>query len=284
MGPAKWCTRKSSSDVRVPSLRRHTDAGPQTSKKGDPPWALLTLAANLAPSDAALPRRHSPSRSRRMPLGRFDRSSMQGVLSGKTVLSQSICSRVYSSSSDLKMMSLKTFWSISFVVLMKTCSKPLLCMSSKPKMSSTPMNCVSLPPETSNAAFARLTSQSKRRLNVALASALRRPVAAATSLSDVTVSPPWISRTRTTRAAASFAASTPRSLAAWAKASSPGATADPSSAASTKVTSPSQATAAATRKMRSRSSARTPSASSAATVAWNSSASSRWATSAQPLE
>ncbi len=90
MGPAKWCTKKSASSVLLPSFLRHTDAGPQTSKNGEDACALLTLATSFAPSDATKPLEHSESSNLKMPIGRFVNSSIQGVLSGKQVLSQSI--------------------------------------------------------------------------------------------------------------------------------------------------------------------------------------------------
>jgi hypothetical protein len=95
MGPAKWCTRKSASSVLLPSFLRQTDAGPQTSKKGEEACALLTFATSFAPSDATKPLEHSESSNLKIPIGRFVNNSMHGVLSGKHVLSQSMPSRVY---------------------------------------------------------------------------------------------------------------------------------------------------------------------------------------------
>ena len=90
MGPAKWCTKKSASSVLLPSFRRHTLAGPHTSKKGEEACALFTFATNFAPSDATKPREHSESNSLKIPIGLLVSNSMHGVLSGKHVLSQSM--------------------------------------------------------------------------------------------------------------------------------------------------------------------------------------------------
>ena len=90
MGPAKWCTRKSASSVLEPSFLRQTEAGPQTSKNGEDAWALLTLATSFAPSLATKPLEHSESSNRKIPMGLLVSNSIQGVLSGKQVLSQSM--------------------------------------------------------------------------------------------------------------------------------------------------------------------------------------------------
>ena len=121
---------------------------------------------------------------------------------------------------------------------MKTCSKPFVAMSSKPKMSSTPMNCVSRPADTSNAALARCASQSKSLEKTDFANAWRSVVASAGSFGDVT-DPSGVSRTRCVSAVANAAASTPNSFDAVSRAPCvAGDTLEPSCPSATNATSP----------------------------------------------
>lgn len=98
-----------------------------------------TLTQSTPLTQSHYPYLHSSSSRGRSPVGLFATRSRQSWLSTKTTEDHSIPSLSYSSCSSLKMCLLKYCCSCSLAKLMQNCSKEFFWNTSKPNMSSTPI-------------------------------------------------------------------------------------------------------------------------------------------------